>query len=147
MPAEAALTIGQLARRTGCKVPTIRYYESIGLLPRAARSVGNQRRYSAKDQARLDFIQHCRELGFSQAAIRDVLGLAECPEISCGAVTSVVQRHLDDVTQRISRLTRLQAELQRMIATCSGGAVSDCRIIETLADHSHKHCLSDSHYR
>ena len=147
MPEDATLSIGQLAQRTGCKVPTIRYYECIGLLPRPGRSVGNQRRYGAKDLARLDFIQHCRELGFSQAAVRDILGLADCPEQSCMAVTSVVQHHLDDVTERISRLTRLQVELQRMMANCSGGAMSDCRLLETLADHSHKHCLSDSHYQ
>ena len=145
MPEDAPLTIGQLAQRTGCKVPTIRYYESVGLLAPPRRSTGNQRRYGAKALARLDFIQHCRELGFSQSDIRNILGLADSRAQSCDAVTSVVQHHLDDVTERISRLTRLQLELQRMIADCSGGAMSDCRILETLADHSHKHCWSDSH--
>lgn len=143
---EPALTIGELARRTGCKVPTVRYYESIGLLPRPARSVGNQRRYGPRDLARLDFIQHCRELGFAQAAIRDILGLADGPEQSCDSVTAVVQTHLADVTGRIARLERLRTELERMIAGCAGGTVSDCRVLEVLADHSHKHCLSESHY-
>ena len=144
---ESALTIGELVRRTGCKAPTVRYYESIGLLPCPSRSVGNQRRYGPKDLARLDFIQHCRELGFSQIAIRDILGLADCPEQPCDSVTNVVQGHLDDVSARIARLTRLKAELERMVADCSGGEVGSCRILETLADHSHRHCLSDSHYR
>lgn len=145
--AQSTLTIGQLARRTGCKVPTVRYYESIGLLPEPGRSEGNQRRYGSKDLARLDFIQHCRELGFSQTAIRDILRLADCPEQSCDAVTSVVQEHLNDVKERITRLSRLKAELERMIEDCRGGQMSSCRILETLADHSHKHCLSDSHHK
>lgn len=144
---DSDLTIGELARRTGCKVPTVRYYESIGMLPAPARSPGNQRRYGARDLARLDFIQHCRELGFSQSAIKDILGLTDDPAQSCEAVTTVVQGHLDDVTARMERLGRLRDELARMIGECSGGVVGSCRILETLGDHSHKHCMSDSHYR
>lgn len=142
-----SLTIGELARRTGCKAPTVRYYESIGLLPCPSRSAGNQRRYGPEDVARLDFIQHCRELGFSQKAIREILGLADCPDQPCDCVTAVVQSHLSDVVERIARLERLRMELERMIANCEGRKVSGCRILEVLADHSHKHCLSDSHYR
>ena len=144
---ESALTIGELARRTGCKVPTVRYYESIGLLPQPTRSVGNQRRYGPKDLARLGFIQHCREFGFSQSTIRGFLEVAAHPERSCESVTAVVQGHLEDVTEQMARLARLKNELERMIKSCPSGKVAGCQILEVLADHSHKHYLSDSRYR
>ena len=141
----ADVTIGHLARETGCKIPTIRYYEQIGLLPAPRRSAGNQRLYGSEHVARLAFIRHSRDLGFSQAAIRELLELASHPERPCEAVTRVAQAHLEDVKRRISRLTALKAELERMIAQCRGVRVADCRIIETLADPSHRD-LVDHHY-
>lgn len=139
-------TIGRLARETGCKVPTIRYYEQIGLLPKASRSTGNQRIYEPDHVVRLDFIRHSRELGFSQTAVRELLELTDqYPERSCNAVTEIASSHLEDVTQRIARLMSLKSELERMIESCSGGQVERCHIIETLADHSHGHCLGEEH--
>ena len=140
------LTIGQLSKETHCKVPTIRYYEEIGLMPPPSRTAGNQRRYGAEHVARLGFIQHCRELGFHQKAIRDLLTLTNRPSDNCEAVTRIARSHLDEVNQRIARLSALKLELERMIEVCCGGQIADCRIIETLADHSHGHCLdSDRH--
>jgi len=141
-----ALTIGQLSKETHCKVPTIRYYEEIGLMPAPSRTAGNQRRYGPEHVARLGFIQHCRELGFRQRAMRDLLTLTEHPSESCEAVTRIARTHLDEVNQRIARLSVLKLELERMIQVCRGGQVADCRIIETLADHSHGHCLASDHH-
>jgi Cu(I)-responsive transcriptional regulator len=138
-------TIGQLARETGCKVPTIRYYEQIGLLPAPRRSAGNQRLYGAEHLQRLGFIQHCRELGFSQAAVRELFRLTDQPNRTCEAVDAIARAHLEDVDRRIARLTSLKLELERMIESCRGGRVDKCHIIETLADHSHRHCLADRH--
>ena len=142
---ERQLTIGRLARATGCKIPTIRYYEQIGLLPEPLRTSGNTRVYGDEHLARLAFIQHCRELGFSQVAIRELLELTDHPGRSCDAVTKIARTHLDDVMHRITRLTALKAELEHMIETCSGGRMEQCRIVETLADHSHAHCLTQQH--
>ena len=72
-------TIGQLAERTGCKVQTIRYYEQIALMPKAARTAGNQRRYGRWHLERLAFVRHSRELGFSLEAIRELLSLVDNP--------------------------------------------------------------------
>ena len=130
------LAIGRLAHATGCKVPTIRYYEKIGLLPEPRRSAGNTRLYGASHLARLGFIQHCRELGFPQAAIRELLELSDHPEQSCEAVTDIARAHLTDINRRIARLIALKSELEGMIANCSGGRVEQCRIVEALADHS-----------
>jgi DNA-binding transcriptional MerR regulator len=143
--ATAEFTIGQLARETGCKVPTIRYYEQIGLLPEPRRSAGNQRLYGRAHLERLGFIRHSRELGFSQAAVREFFRLTDQPDQACEAIDAIARSHLEDVDRRIARLTSLKQELERMIAACGGGRVGECRIIETLADHSHSHCLADFH--
>ncbi len=137
--------IGQLAKATGCKVPTIRYYEQIGLLPEPARNEGNQRIYSDQHLKRLSFIRHARELGFSQEAIRELLQLTADPDATCDTADDIARTHLEDVKHRIRRLQSLQAELERMIACCGGRRVRDCRIIETLADYSHGHCLNPDH--
>lgn len=132
----ADLTIGRLARATGCKVPTIRYYEQIGLLPEPHRSAGNTRLYGASHLARLGFIQHCRDLGFSQPAIRELLELSDHPDHSCDAVTDIARAHLQDVNRRIARLAALKVELKSMIENCHGGRVEQCRIVEALANYS-----------
>ncbi len=140
---EVDVTIGRLSRETGCKVPTIRYYEQIGLLPVPRRSAGNTRLYGPAHRKRLGFIMHCRELGFSQPAIRELLDLTDQPERSCRAVSEIAQAQLEEVNRRISRLTALQAELQHMIDACAGGArVAECRIMETLAEVSYEHGLA-----
>jgi DNA-binding transcriptional MerR regulator len=92
--------IGELARRTGVKVPTIRYYEQIGLLPAPARSEGHQRRYAPSQVARLNFIRHARELGFEVEAIRELLTMSERPEQSCADADRIARRHLEASSRR-----------------------------------------------
>jgi DNA-binding transcriptional MerR regulator len=135
------LSIGTLARRTGTKVQTIRYYEQIGLMRAAERSEGGQRRYRDADLDRLAFIRHSRELGFALDAIRELLDLSDRPAASCGTADALARRHLDGVERRIRRLEALKRELVRMIGECAGGRVADCRVIEVLRDHGE--CLSD----
>lgn len=130
------LKIGRLARVTGCKVPTIRYYEKIGLLPEPRRSKGNTRQYGSSHITRLRFIQHCRELGFSQAAIRELLELSDHPDQSCEAVTDIARSHLSEVNRRIARLVSLKSELEVMIGNCSGGRIEKCLIVEALTDYT-----------
>ncbi len=126
-------SIGDLARETGCKVQTIRYYEQIGLMPEPGRTSGNQRRYDLRHVERLAFIRHARELGFPLEAIRELLGLADDPDRSCEAADRIARRQLEQVESRIGRLQTLKAELKRMIRQCLGGRVADCRVIEALA--------------
>ena len=135
------LSIGKLSEAAGVKVPTIRYYEQIGLLPAADRSKGNQRLYSPAAGDRLAFIRHARDLGFPLEAIRDLLGMADRPDQPCAAVDSIAKAQLLAVEGRIARLMALKSELERMIAQCAGGCVADCRVIECLG--SHAHCSTD----
>ena len=122
---DGPLSIGVLARETGCKVPTIRYYEQVGLMPPPIRSAGNQRRYGPAHIARLGFIRHARELGFP--------------------LDRIARDHLAAVEARIERLTALKGELERMVKQCGSGKVADCRVIEVLADYTHDHCLGNGH--
>ncbi len=137
------LSIGTMARRTGTKVQTIRYYEQIGLMPEPGRTEGGQRRYSDAELDRLAFIRHSRELGFSLEAIRELLDLSDSPERSCAQVDAVAQRQLREVEARLARLGALRTELRRMISECHTDRVADCRILEVLRDH--EECLSDHH--
>jgi DNA-binding transcriptional MerR regulator len=125
--------IGVAAIRSGVKVPTIRYYEEIGLLALPARTKSNRRHYDAADLQRLVFILHARKLGFEIDAIRVLLAVQDSPEQSCEAVDAIARARLGEVEQRIESLLKLKGELQRMIADCSRGRVAECRIIEVLA--------------
>jgi DNA-binding transcriptional MerR regulator len=129
------ISIGELSRQTGVKVPTIRYYEDIGLLDRPDRTVGGQRRYDAKAMDRLNFIAHGRQMGFSPDAIRSLIDLAAHPEQPCHDVDAIAAARLAEVEQRIARLERLRAELRRMLEGHRAGSVAECRIIEVLSDH------------
>ena len=135
------LSIGKLATASGVKVPTIRYYEQIGLLPEADRSSGNQRLYTRTTQERLAFIRHARDLGFPLEAIRDLLGLSDRPEQSCAEVDAIASAQLLAVEGRIARLLALKAELERMVDHCAGGTIASCRVIEVLGNHAH--CSAD----
>jgi DNA-binding transcriptional MerR regulator len=135
------IPIGELARRSGVKVPTIRYYEEIGLLPSPPRTTGNQRRYGQQELERLNFIRHSRDLGFKVEDIRQLLDMTAAPQASCHQADSIAQNHLAEMDRRIASLTSLRAELARMIDECGHGRVCDCRIIEVLADHSE--CTSE----
>ena len=135
------LAIGTLAKRTGTKVQTIRYYEQIGLLPEPGRTEGGQRRYGDDDLDRLAFIRHARQLGFTLEAIRELLELSDNPGRSCADVDRIAHRQLKEVEARIARLEALRKELKRMLKECSRDTVSDCRVLEVLRDHSA--CLAD----
>ncbi len=141
--AATQFTIGRLAKETGCKVQTIRYYEQIGLMPEPDRTVGNQRRYARRHVERLAFIRHGREMGFPLESIRELLHLADNPSQPCETADRIAQARLKEVESRITRLKALKTELERMVAQCRGGKIADCRVIEVLADHSQ--CLMNDH--
>jgi len=137
------IAIGRLARETGCKVQTVRYYEQIGLMPEPVRTAGNQRRYGPAHLARMMFIRHGRELGFSIDSIRELLSLMDQPNRSCEAADRVARAQLKAVESRITRLNSLKSELERMVDLCGRSSIADCRVIEVLSDHAL--CLHDNH--
>ena len=136
------LTIGDLSRETGVKVPTIRYYEQMGLLSHAERSEGNQRRYSRDERDRLAFIRHARDLGLSIDEIRELIRLSRHPEQPCDGADKIAASHLASVRQRIARLQKLELELERIVSHCGNHTVGDCYVIRALSDHGlcdHEH--------
>jgi DNA-binding transcriptional MerR regulator len=137
------VSIGKVAEATGVKIPTIRYYESVGLLPEADRTESNRRTYDAATIRRLNFIRHARDLGFSVEAIRRLLDLSDDPEGSCQGVDSIARLHLAEIDEKIARLTALRAEVKRMVDEGDHGRVAECRVIEVLGDH--KACLHKGH--
>ncbi len=130
------LSIGELSYRTGVKVPTIRYYEQMGLIDPPERSAGNQRRYATDALRRLSFIRHARDLGLGIDAIRELTALSEHPQQPCAGAHAIAGEQLESVRQRIKRLRKLEKELKRIVACCDASQVADCRIIEALSDHS-----------
>jgi DNA-binding transcriptional MerR regulator len=137
------MVIGEASKRTGVKAATIRYYESIGLLPLPPRTSGNRRTYFAADVRRLKFIRHARELGFDIDAIRQLLALAGLPQEPCDAADAIAREHLAGVEDRIARLVALRNELWAMVEQGSHGRIAECRVIEVLADHGE--CLAETH--
>ncbi|HIP24193.1 MAG TPA: MerR family transcriptional regulator [Rhodobacteraceae bacterium] len=133
-------SIGELSRQTGVKIPTIRYYEQIGLIDPSERSAGNQRRYTQDGFARLSFIRHSRDLGFSLNDIRELLELSQHPERECSDAHGIAARHLAGVRIKIAKMKQLEKELKR-ISNCEAGKLADCAVLETLADH--RLCLGE----
>jgi len=128
-----SVPIGVASIRSRVKVPTIRYYEEIGLLATPRRTKSNRRHYVDADLRRLVFIRRARDLGFEIDAIRELLAIADNPDQSCEAVDAIARARLGEVERRIKTLAKLKAELKRMIAGCSRGRVAECRVIEVLA--------------
>ncbi len=129
-------SIGDISKRTGVKVPTIRYYEQLGLITTPRRSSGNQRRYSAEDAKRLGFIKHARDLGLPLEAIRELLRLSEHPGNSCVDADRIAAAHLKVIRNKIASLRSLERELQRIASGCNAEQVRDCYVLQSLSDHS-----------
>ena len=128
------LMIGQLAAATGTKVTTIRFYEDIGLMPKAERTTSGRRTYGKSDFVRLSFIRHGRSMGFSVDDVRSLMALSDQPERDCAEAAAIARRHLEKVEVRIASLQRLRAELRKLATSCDGGKAAQCRVIETIAE-------------
>ncbi|MGL3819469.1 MerR family transcriptional regulator [Sphingopyxis sp. R3-92] len=130
------MKIGELSRATGTNIETIRYYERIGLLPAPSRTAANYRSYGDAHRARLAFVRHSRDLGFTIEEIRSLLDLSDHPERDCADADRIATRHLQQVEEKIAQLTLLREELTRIVGRCRGGIAADCRVIEALGDHA-----------
>lgn len=131
-----ALRIGELSARTGTSVPTIRYYEQIGLLRRAARQAGGQRTYSPDDVERLTFIRRCREFDFSIAQVRVLVALVQDPASTCMTARDLAAGHLVDVRKKMRELKALERSLVSFVhdceTSCGGRPGPDCLVLGEL---------------
>jgi MerR family copper efflux transcriptional regulator len=127
-------TIGEVAVASGVPAKTIRYYESVGLLPAPERADNGYRLYDAEAVRTLRFVKNARDLGFSLDDVAELLALWHDPQRASGDVRVVAQRHLADVQRRIEELQRLQAALVEVMEHCHGDEHPDCPILQDLED-------------
>ena len=130
-------SIGVVAQQTGCSVPTIRYYEEIGLLPPGPRTDAGRRVYGDAAIGRLTFIRRCRDFGFSIEQVRELVSLVDQPDRPCLEVRDIAARHLDQVREKLAELQALEASMTQFVnscdTACAGGTAVDCAILEDLS--------------
>jgi Cu(I)-responsive transcriptional regulator len=127
------MKIGDLARATGTKVETIRFYETEGLIPSPPRSAANYRLYEQSHLDRLSFIRRSRDLGFTLDQVRTLLRLADDRDAPCAEVDALTEGNIAEIDRKIADLQALRTELLRRLEICSKDTIADCRIIDALA--------------
>lgn len=127
------LNIGQAAKATGVSAKMIRHYESAGLIPAALRSDAGYRRYGPADIHTLKFVRHARDLGFSLAAIRDLVGLWQDRARPSRQVKALAEAHIQELEQKAQELLAMKATLEKLVHCCHGDDRPECPILETLA--------------
>ena len=131
------IKIGELAKRTGATVETIRYYEKERLLPEPFRSEGNYRLYNEEHIERLQFILHCRTLDMALDDVRILLEYWESPDKDCGDVNNLLDEHIHAVEIRMEELMHLKHHLTVLRQKCASSAPeSSCGILNALVDNS-----------
>src|SRR5881409_884072 len=131
-----ALTIGQVADAADVNIQTIRYYERRGLFPTPRRTTSGYRQYAEDAVARLRFIKHAQELGFSLHEIEELLALRVRHGAACDAVERKTRSKIELVQQRIRDLQRMKRTLERLAAAWTARRpTDDCPILEVLEDH------------
>ena len=132
------MSISEAARLAGCSAPTIRFYETIALIPSAARTGGGRRTFSWPDVKRLQFIRRSRDFGMSIDQIRELLVTPLDDAGSCTKAREIVQQRIDEVRERRLELARLEASLDAMARrcdeSCGQSAASPCTIFEDISD-------------
>lgn len=127
------MTIGELARRTGCGIETIRYYEREGLLPKPGRTSGNFRRYGLEHVELLLFIRRCRSLDMASTEIRILLRFRSAPDENCREVNALLDCHLGHVEERMLELESLKGQLQLLRDKCTNeSSAENCWILHGL---------------
>jgi MerR family mercuric resistance operon transcriptional regulator len=127
-----------LARLTGCNLETIRYYESVGLMPDPPRTASGHRRYGAAHVERLNFVMRARDLGFTMGEILGLLSLVDRGSHTCAEVERMGRHHLDVVRDKIRDLQAIEAVLAGTIARCTGTDTPDCPLLDVLNEGSTK---------
>jgi MerR family mercuric resistance operon transcriptional regulator len=126
------LSIGSLSQQSGVNIETIRYYEKIGVMPKAERSAGGYRIYGPEHVKRLHFVRRGRELGFSLDELRGLLLLVDGHSYTCSEVYALTVEHLKDIRQKIADLRRLERVMSDMAARCTRDQIPECPVINAL---------------
>lgn len=131
-PRAGGLSIGELSRRSGVNIETIRYYERITMLPPPPRTRSGRRVYGPAEARILAFIRRSRELGFALDEIRALLAVGGPGRAPCADVRRIASAHLVNVRTKLADLIKLEAILADTVAQCSDGATPDCPVLDIL---------------
>ncbi|MBI0477077.1 MerR family transcriptional regulator [Sphingomonas sp. MA1305] len=127
------MRIGEIAKQTGLKVETVRFYEAEGLITAPTRTGGNYRVYERAHLDRLSFVKRARDLGFTLDQVRELLRLADDPDGTCEDVDAMATSQVAEIDRKLADLKALRGELVRRLDSCVRGPIADCRIIDALA--------------
>ena len=127
------MQIGQLSKRTGVPVDTIRYYEAQGLLPAPVRRPSGYRRYVESDTVRLNFIRRAKDLGFTLREIRELMDLSAHADRDMAAVRAAALEKLAEIDRKLAELQRVREGLATLVEACPGeGGIERCPIMGAL---------------
>ncbi|MBX3562638.1 MAG: helix-turn-helix domain-containing protein [Sphingomonas sp.] len=126
------ITRGELARRTGVNIETIRYFERIGMIAAPSRTAGGHRIYDESHVRTLGFVRRARNLGFAPDEVRTILELGGPGKAHCDEVREIAARHLEQVRAKIADLAEIERLLATTIEQCSGAADPDCPVIDMI---------------
>ncbi len=130
------MKIGELSKKTGVSIDTVRYYEQRGLIPAAARTQSGYRQYSVSDITRLRFIVQAKELGFTLEEIGQLLAIRADGK-ACAEVRTVAEAKADEIGTRILKLSRMRQTLLTLAEQCEQTSDTDpCPILKSLEDMS-----------
>jgi MerR family copper efflux transcriptional regulator len=132
----AGMNIGALAKRSGVPAKTIRYYESIGLIPKAKRTDGNYRVYDGRDLANLRFIHRARRLGFPVADVEKLLALWHDQRRPSAKVRELALSHVSEIDRKLEELQSIRRTLAHLAHCCRGDERPDCPILDDLAQET-----------
>lgn len=128
------MRIGEVARRTGLTVHTLRFYERKGLLPRVAREPSNYREFTAKSIERLEFIRQAQRLGFTLSEVREFVDLRNAP-MGCAELRKQGERKLLGLEAELRRLRTIRASLRKLLRDCDASTASiPCAVSVTMGD-------------
>lgn len=131
---DVMLNIGEAAARSGVSAKMLRHYESLGLLPRVARTDAGYRLYGEREVHTLRFIRRARDLGFSIAEITELLKLWQNRRRASSEVKRIARAHIADLDRRLAEMQAMRQTLMQLVSCCHGDERPDCPILDGLAD-------------
>ena len=129
------MNIGDAAKASGVNTKLIRHYESIGVIPKAARTDAGYRVYTETDVHILTFVRRARGLGFSMKEIKKLVGLWRNKTRASSEVKTLALHHVKQLDQKIAELEAMSKTLKQLAKACHGDARPDCPILKELSDH------------
>jgi Cu(I)-responsive transcriptional regulator len=124
--------IGEAAARSGVSAKMVRHYESLGLLPKVARTDAGYRVYGDREVHTLRFIRRARDLGFGMAEIAELLQLWQNRRRASASVKRIAEAHIAEIDQRVAAMVQMRSTLQQLVRCCHGDERPDCPILDEL---------------